>query len=42
MAKDVDHTLVQIIKEQAGFSDEETKAYVKELKKNKRYLRDVY
>lgn len=42
MAKDVDHTLALIIKEQGGFSDEETKSYIKSLKKNKRYLRDVY
>ena len=42
MAKDVDHCLLSIIKEEGRFSDEEAKGYMKELKKNKRYLRDVY
>lgn len=42
MAAGVDHALHQIIKEHGGLSDEETTAFVKDLRKAKRYLRDVY
>lgn len=42
MARDVDETLHEIIREEGNLTPEESKAYVKELKKQKRYLRDVY
>ena len=42
MARDVDTTLHQIIQNQAAISLEAAKAYVKALKKDKRYLTDVY
>lgn len=42
MAKDVDQALHDIIAEQGGMSIEEAQAYVKEMKKEKRYQRDVY
>lgn len=42
MAKDVDHILHEIVKSQGKLSEEETKVYIKALKKSKRYLRDVY
>ncbi len=42
MAKDVDQTLHDIIAEQGGMPIEEAALYVKQLKKDKRYQRDVY
>lgn len=42
MAKDVDAALHQVIQEQGGMSEDEALAYVAEMKKSKRYLRDVY
>ncbi|MDQ8203785.1 sulfite reductase subunit alpha [Pelagicoccus sp. SDUM812003] len=42
MAKDVDRALHEIIAEHGGKSSDEAKAYVDALKKEKRYLRDVY
>jgi len=42
MAKDVHQTLVEIVSEHGGLSDEEAIAYVDQLKKDKRYQRDVY
>ena len=42
MAKDVDRTLSNIIREHGQFSEEMTKEYVNNLKREKRYLRDVY
>lgn len=42
MAKDVDAALHQIIQMYGGFSEEESKLYVKKLKSEKRYARDVY
>ena len=42
MAKDVDQALHDIVIEHGGLSTEEATAYVKELKKDKRYQRDVY
>jgi len=42
MAKDVEATLIKIIKECGGFTSETADQYFKELKRNKRYLRDVY
>lgn len=42
MAKDVEATLHQIIKEQGGLDDASTKAFIKQLRTDKRYLKDVY
>lgn len=42
MAKDVDQALHDIIAEQGGMPIEEAQAYVKQMKKDKRYQRDVY
>ncbi|PLW78661.1 diflavin oxidoreductase [Cohaesibacter celericrescens] len=42
MAKDVDRTLHEIIAEQSGRNDDATTDYVNRLKKDKRYVRDVY
>ena len=42
MAKDVNKTLLQIIQEQGGISEEEALKYVKKLKREKRFQSDVY
>ena len=42
MAKDVDNALHSIIVEHGGFSEQEATEYVSKLKKEKRYVRDVY
>lgn len=42
MAKDVDRALQEIVAEQSGRSAEEAAAYVAELKRSRRYQRDVY
>ena len=42
MAKDVDAALHQIILEQGNKTDAEVKDYMKKLRSEKRYLRDVY
>ncbi|EIP99823.1 Oxidoreductase NAD-binding domain/FAD binding domain protein [Opitutaceae bacterium TAV1] len=42
MAKDVDTALHDIIAEQAGMTIEQAGEYVKQMKKDKRYQRDVY
>jgi sulfite reductase (NADPH) flavoprotein alpha-component len=42
MAKDVDEALHQIIQSQGGMSAEEAAQYVAEMKKTRRYARDVY
>jgi sulfite reductase (NADPH) flavoprotein alpha-component len=42
MAKDVDATLRNIVREQGGKSVEEANEYVEKLKSDKRYKRDVY
>jgi sulfite reductase (NADPH) flavoprotein alpha-component len=42
MAKDVDAAIHQVVEKAAGHSAEQAAAYVAELKKAKRYLRDVY
>lgn len=42
MAKDVDAALHDVIKTHGGLSAEEAATYVKQLKKDKRYQRDVY
>ncbi len=42
MAKDVDRALHEIVMEEGGRSEEEAAAYVEQLRKDKRYRRDVY
>jgi sulfite reductase (NADPH) flavoprotein alpha-component len=42
MAKDVDQTLVNIIAEQGDKTTEQAEAYLKTLRTNKRYQKDVY
>nr|WP_319484840.1 sulfite reductase flavoprotein subunit alpha [uncultured Cohaesibacter sp.] len=42
MAKDVDRALHAVISDQAGLSDDGAMDYVNQLKKEKRYVRDVY
>ena len=42
MATDVDKALHEIIEKEGNKSNEEAAAYVKKLKTDKRYLRDVY
>ncbi len=42
MAKDVDHTLHRIVQEEGRLSEDEAKAFIKRLRQEKRYLRDVY
>ncbi len=42
MAKDVDVALHEIVAQQGGMSPEQAVEYVKQLKKDKRYQRDVY
>ena len=42
MATDVDNALHEIVAEQGGLDREAAAAYVKRLKTEKRYLRDVY
>lgn len=42
MAKEVDRTLHEIVEQEGALSSNEAKLFVKELKNQKRYLRDVY
>lgn len=42
MAKDVDKALHEVIEVHGNKSKEEAEAYVNQLKKQKRYVRDVY
>jgi sulfite reductase (NADPH) flavoprotein alpha-component len=42
MAKDVDKALHKIIEQQGGLSSQASQEYVNQLKKQKRYVRDVY
>ncbi|WP_310618895.1 diflavin oxidoreductase [Flexibacterium corallicola] len=42
MAKDVDRALHEVIAQEGGMNSEAANAYVTRLKKEKRYLRDVY
>lgn len=42
MARDVDTALHEIVRSEAGLSQAEAEAYIKQLKAEKRYLRDVY
>ena len=42
MAKDVDSALLKIVETEGGKTPDEAALYVEELKKVKRYKRDVY
>ena len=42
MAKDVDAALYEVVRQFGGISSERAAAYIDQLKKDKRYLRDVY
>lgn len=42
MAKDVEHALLELIAQQGGFTPEQAAEYLKQLKKDRRYQRDVY
>jgi sulfite reductase (NADPH) flavoprotein alpha-component len=42
MAKDVDVALHEIVSQQGNMTPEQAVDYVKQLKKDKRYQRDVY
>lgn len=42
MAKDVDNALYEVVRQYGGLSTERAADYVDQLKKEKRYLRDVY
>ena len=42
MARDVHEALISVVEFQAGISREAAEAYVEDLKKSKRYLRDTY
>ena len=42
MAKDVDATIHKIVREQGGMDEHAAKNYIKQLKAENRYLRDVY
>jgi sulfite reductase (NADPH) flavoprotein alpha-component len=42
MARDVDQALLEIVAEQRDISTDEATDYVDNLKREKRYLRDVY
>ncbi|HMP15275.1 MAG TPA: hypothetical protein PKD70_15460, partial [Saprospiraceae bacterium] len=42
LAPDVEKALVQIVTREADFSEEKAQSYVKDLKKQRRYLEDVY
>ena len=42
MAKDVDQALQEIAQAEGNLSAEDAKAYLKQLRKEHRYLRDIY
>jgi sulfite reductase (NADPH) flavoprotein alpha-component len=42
MAKDVDAALLKIVETEGGKNPEDAALYVEDLKKTKRYKRDVY
>ncbi len=42
LAPDVETALLQVVSKEAGFSEEKAQEYVKNLKKQRRYLEDVY
>ena len=42
MAKDVNKSLLEIVKTQGGISKEKAEEYVKKLKREKRFQQDIY
>jgi len=42
MAKDVHQAIVHVLEKEGGLTEEESENYLAELKKEKRYQRDVY
>jgi sulfite reductase (NADPH) flavoprotein alpha-component len=42
MAKDVDATILHIVQEQGKFTEEKARAYIKNLRHNRKYMTDVY
>ena len=42
MAKDVHQAIKDVLVKEQGLSQDEAEAYLKQLKKDKRYQRDVY
>lgn len=42
LAKDVNKTLLEIIRTEGGISEEQAEKYVKQLKREKRFQSDVY
>ncbi|CSI58385.1 sulfite reductase (NADPH) flavoprotein alpha-component [Vibrio cholerae] len=42
MAKDVHQALITVVEQQGGLNREQAEEYVSELRKAKRYQRDVY
>lgn len=42
MAKDVDAALLEVVKQHGGKSDDEAKQYIKDLRRAKRFQKDVY
>lgn len=42
MAKDVEKTLLEIISQEGGLTEPQARAYLKNLRQEKRYLRDIY
>lgn len=42
MAKDVDRALYEVVRQHGGLSEERAADYIDQMKKEKRYLRDVY
>ncbi|UJL47711.1 assimilatory sulfite reductase (NADPH) flavoprotein subunit [Virgibacillus sp. NKC19-16] len=42
MAKDVNHTLITILEQEGGMSYEEAEVYLKDMRQQKRYQRDIY
>lgn len=42
MAKDVHQTIKEVLMKEQNLSDEDAEAYLKQMKREKRYQRDVY
>ena len=42
MAKDVHEAIKSVLKKEQNLSDEDAEVYLKQLKRDKRYQRDVY
>nr|WP_263314649.1 assimilatory sulfite reductase (NADPH) flavoprotein subunit [Mammaliicoccus sp. Marseille-Q6498] len=42
MAKDVNHAILNVIQAEGGYNEEEAEAFLTQLKKDRRYQRDIY